>query len=270
MKGVYQIRNIITDKVYVGSSIDIETRWRKHKELLNKKNHHSPYLQNAWEKYGENSFVFEIIEEIYNEKELIILEQKWIDEKVAYSRECGYNARRQADSPLGTVWTKERKKNLSDKISGVNHPFYGKHLTQEHRSKISSSNKGKTAWNKGKKTSQETIKHLQAARKSQISLPHSQKTKEKISLALLGHEVKRETRKKLSEANFGKTLSEETKKKIKESSIKNSPPKLSYEQVQEIKKLKGTLSQTKIAELYGVSQSTISKIFLEAYSGRIS
>ena len=148
MKGIYQIRNIINNKIYIGSSIDIERRWRKHKERLNKKTHHSPYLQNAWEKYGENSFVFVIKEETQNDKELIILEQKWIDEKFTYLRECGYNARRQADSPLGTTWSLERKKEQSDRISGIKHPLYGKHLTERHKDKISCSNKGKTATQK--------------------------------------------------------------------------------------------------------------------------
>jgi hypothetical protein len=52
--------------------------------------------------------------------------------------------------------------------------------------------------------------------------------------------------------------------------MKNNPPKLTCEQVEEIKKLKGILTQIKIAEMYKVSQSIVSKIFLGAYNGRIS
>lgn len=61
--GVYKITNIANCKIYVGSSKDIENRWKQHMDALTKKEHANTHLQNAWNKYGCQSFKFEIIEE---------------------------------------------------------------------------------------------------------------------------------------------------------------------------------------------------------------
>ena len=61
--GVYKITNLVNGKIYVGSSKDIGQRWNQHKEYLNKNIHGNTHLQRAWDKYGENNFKFEIIEE---------------------------------------------------------------------------------------------------------------------------------------------------------------------------------------------------------------
>lgn len=65
-KGIYKIENIWDGKVYIGESNDIETRWKVHKDDLNNNKHHSYKLQEAWNKDGEISFVFEIIQEVEN------------------------------------------------------------------------------------------------------------------------------------------------------------------------------------------------------------
>lgn len=75
--GIYKIRNIVNNKLYIGSSCRMQKRKTEHLYDLRRNKHHSPKLQNAWNKYGENNFVFEVIEEV--EKNLIIREQFWID-----------------------------------------------------------------------------------------------------------------------------------------------------------------------------------------------
>lgn len=76
--GIYCIENMINHKKYIGQSIDIYSRWYSHKQKLNTNNHHSQYLQNAWNKYGESSFVFYIAElcdkDYLNEKEIYWIE----------------------------------------------------------------------------------------------------------------------------------------------------------------------------------------------------
>ena len=61
--GVYKITNTANGKFYVGSSKDIKNRWIQHQNELNEKKHGNAHLQNAWDKYGSQSFKFEIIEE---------------------------------------------------------------------------------------------------------------------------------------------------------------------------------------------------------------
>ena len=81
ISGIYKIVNKLNGKYYVGSSKDIcgkKGRWYNHKTDLIKNNHYNTYLQRAWNKYGESSFNFIIVEEI-NEKDLLLIEQKYLD-----------------------------------------------------------------------------------------------------------------------------------------------------------------------------------------------
>jgi len=77
MIGIYRIRNIVNGKCYYGSSKDIEKRWQRHRNEL-KNNNHNPLLQRAWNKYGEDNFIFEIVEEC-SESQLLKNEQKYLD-----------------------------------------------------------------------------------------------------------------------------------------------------------------------------------------------
>lgn len=61
--GVYKITNTANGKFYIGSSKDIEGRWKQHKDALNRESHGNPHLQRAWDKYKSHNFSFEIIEE---------------------------------------------------------------------------------------------------------------------------------------------------------------------------------------------------------------
>lgn len=65
--GIYQIRCLASGKRYIGSSARIAKRWYEHRRDLSLGDHRSPRLQKAWLKHGENSFVFELIEECAKE-----------------------------------------------------------------------------------------------------------------------------------------------------------------------------------------------------------
>ena len=91
MVGIYRIKNKLNKNSYYGSSKNIEKRWKQHKTLLKSKRHHNIYLQRAWEKYGENNFLFEIIE-LCDEKLLYEIEQKYLDTYPKYNiglKSCG-------------------------------------------------------------------------------------------------------------------------------------------------------------------------------------
>lgn len=199
--GVYLIRNKVSGKMYVGSSKDIESRWKDHKRRLNNGIHKNEHLQRAWKKYGESGFTFTTIETCEREM-LVELEQKYIDKYDSINK--GYN-QREAGS-IGQH-SEETKKKMSEWQKGIKR----KPLSEETKRKISEALKGK-------KKSEETRKRM-----SEAQYNKSEEHKRRISEAKMGHTVSEETRKKISESQkgkrtrLGKKHSEETKRKISES-----------------------------------------------------
>jgi len=123
--GIYIIKNKLNNKIYIGSAVDIVDRWRRHKILLQKNKHHSPILQNSWNKYGKENFDFIIVEEC-NKDILISREQYYLDillkandDNFTFFKSNGYNVNHRADSSLGREFTEETKVKMS-KIKSKN------------------------------------------------------------------------------------------------------------------------------------------------------
>lgn len=77
--GIYSIQSKIKpERIYVGSTVSINTRWRKHITDLMVQKHHSIKLQLHYNKHGIDDLVFSVIEEC-DLCELIYKEQYWID-----------------------------------------------------------------------------------------------------------------------------------------------------------------------------------------------
>jgi hypothetical protein len=70
--GIYQIQNLIDHKRIIGQSIDIYRKWYGiggYTDFLNQNKYFiNNYLQNAWNKYGQENFKFDIIEILPNWK----------------------------------------------------------------------------------------------------------------------------------------------------------------------------------------------------------
>lgn len=85
MRGIYSIRNLITGDLYIGSSEDVEVRIRYHLDRLRRNGYsinsddRKPYLQNAWNKYGEQVFKFKCIDEVEDGRDLLEVEQYYLD-----------------------------------------------------------------------------------------------------------------------------------------------------------------------------------------------
>lgn len=88
--GIYKIACTANNKVYIGQSIDIKRRWKEHKRRLNSGTHENLHLQNAWNKYGEYQFKFEILEKC-DEIHLNERETFYINLHQSYNNEFGYN-----------------------------------------------------------------------------------------------------------------------------------------------------------------------------------
>lgn len=62
VSGIYCIENKINNKTYIGSSKNLYQRLLKHFALLRHNKHENAHLQSAWNKYGEESFEWFILE----------------------------------------------------------------------------------------------------------------------------------------------------------------------------------------------------------------
>jgi len=140
--GIYKITNISNSKCYIGSSVDITKRQYQHMSDFKLNKHHNKHLQNAWNKYGKENFVFEIIEECSRDF-LLEKEQFYITKFNPEYNKCLIVL----GSPLGVKRTEETKQRMSiarmgrevssetrQKISKAN---FGKHRTEETRKKLS-------------------------------------------------------------------------------------------------------------------------------------
>lgn len=104
--GIYEIRNLVDNKVYVGSSVDIESRWKQHKYHFENRKHHNIFLQRAWYKYGESNFKFSVLQEA-SEQLIGTLEIEYISKFSALNPKLGYNLAAGGQLSLGNKNTKK-------------------------------------------------------------------------------------------------------------------------------------------------------------------
>ena len=111
---IYQIKNLTSGKVYVGSATFYDKRIGTHVSRLRRNKHHSKHLQSSWIKYGEDNFTFSILEHCSKET-LKDREQYWIDATNCCDPQFGYNmATRAESSRLGTKMPESAKKKIGD------------------------------------------------------------------------------------------------------------------------------------------------------------
>lgn len=213
---------------YVGKTVNIQNRYDAHCTKQRGNHHRANWLNQLY--FLGLKPVMQIIEEC-NEDTWANREIFWIK----YYRDLGcdlVNETNGGEGVTGHSWTPNEKQRLK-----MSEAKKGKSFTEDHKNKIREANKGKT-----------------------LSEDH----KRKISEATRGKTRDESFRYKLSEANkgeknphYGKPLSAETRQKISDSH-KGKNNKLTEQQVREIKY--SSLKQNKLALLYGVCTSTISRI----------
>jgi group I intron endonuclease len=97
--GVYQIRNTVTGKLLVGTSVDLPSILNRHRAELRMGRHKNRELQNDWAEFGPEAFEFEILDTLTPPErpdykpsdDLRALEELWLD-KLSPFGERGYNA----------------------------------------------------------------------------------------------------------------------------------------------------------------------------------
>lgn len=198
--GLYEIRNTVNGKIYIGSTNNLLRREKEHFKELRKGEHHSITLQRAFDKYGEESFVFTEICRCPDDR-LIELEQSLLDSTKA--AETGYNISPFANSGFrGRTWSESHKAWLSElrtgQYDGENNPFFGQKHTPETRARMRLNQVNRTGEANGF-----------------FGKSHSVEAREKMSRSRVGVTAGSKN------VMFGRKHSEESKRKMSETKKKN-------------------------------------------------
>lgn len=138
-KGVYKIINKTTGKYYIGSTVmTFLKRLQHHISRLRANKHKNPYLQNSYNKYGEDDFQFDIIE-VTDKIQCLVREQYWLDTLHCYDKSLSFNINLKATSVTCPENIEKRRQTMLKKYANGELD----HVKEILRNKI--------PWNKGKK-----------------------------------------------------------------------------------------------------------------------
>lgn len=133
--GIYVIKNLKTGHRYIGQSIDLKRRMRRQHQRLRDNKHENDYIQKHYNKYGDENFLFSIIEtcplEMLDEKEIY-----WINYYDTMNRAKGYNLESGGNAQKIISEEARRKK------QGCNNPMYGRKWNNTQRVRITLANRG--------------------------------------------------------------------------------------------------------------------------------
>lgn len=188
MAVIYRITNMINNKYYIGSAESFARREWQHKYKLKRGEHTNPHLQASWNKYGEDAFVFEILEEVPEGKTAFDVENKYLHVHVGLP-EC-YNVNTDAiGMRTGIPMSKKTKTLISAKVQQAVAEGRGGCFipSEETRRKMSEANKGNSG-PKGHIRTEEHRRNLSIANtgnQNWLGKKHSEESKLKMSKQVL-------------------------------------------------------------------------------------
>ena len=196
---VYQIFNSLTMKSYVGSSVNVERRWREHKRDLRRKKHSSIKFQNSWNFHGPDVWIWKILQN-GKKDQLPWLEALWMAK--LDSVDNGYNVTKITIEGNRVIRTFSEITREKLKIAGSKQV-----VTEETRKKMSESGKLRVA-------SEETRRKMSESKRN-----ISEETRRKMSTSSKGRRHSTESRKKISDSRKKMDCkpTEEVRKRISES-----------------------------------------------------
>lgn len=191
-------------------------RFKDHRVHLKRGTHHCYHLQRSWNKYGSESFIFEIVEDV-DPLKLAEREQFYMD---CYPQDQLYNICPTAYNQAGVKRSEEVKAKLKVLAKNRKRPIP---FTDEHRANISKAGSGRKHTDEAKKKMSEakkgrksSTKHIENFRKARTGVPTRKRTdeqKRKQSERQTGVKPSEKAKKKMREAKLGKKASDETRAK---------------------------------------------------------
>ena len=201
MIGIYRIKNLINGKCYYGSSKQIEKRFKTHKKQLKNNTHINCILQKAWDKYGEDNFLFEIVEEC-NLNILLEVEQKYLDLQPEYN--IGIKS-----SGGDNLTRNPNKDGIVRKMSESVKRRYNLMTDEEKKEKHSHPMELNPNWKGGLSISYCEICDKKISQGSKRCFKHIEFKRDGVKNPFFGKQHSDETKKKISEKRLGKYSGEQ-------------------------------------------------------------
>lgn len=187
--GIYVIKNKITGQSYVGQTLYLNKRRRDHFSALRRGKHPNKKLQTAFDKYGADSFVWDIIDIHVPCEDLDELEEKAIKELSGFTE--GYNQTPFAvNTNKGKPMKEDTKAKISRALMGNKNGCTPRDAeARRHMSEVRCGKKSNyPAWNKGlTKADHPSLEKLSQTKKGHLV---SEKTRVKISESLKAYRKK--------------------------------------------------------------------------------
>lgn len=242
--GIYQIRNIKNNKIYIGQTSDrfIERYWNHLWKLRNKK-HDNNHLQRSFDKYGEECFEFSIIHLLNDGEDVDALERYYISNA---PKNKIYNIQQGGqDATMKNVPMSNTTKQLIGEKNRTN--MLGKKHSDETKKRMSSSRKNKTQWSKCL-ISYETAKHIKELLMSGLT-PKDVSIKLNIDYKIVNNIYSSNTYKSVYVEGWNEFYKTHRKNK--------SLTQKEINQIQEVYKINNSISLT--SKITGFSRETVRK-----------
>ena len=208
--GIYKITQKSTGVPYIGSSVDVALRWKRHVSDLNCGRHHAVWLQRAWAKHGKEDFSFEVLEVVEDREKLRTKEATWLSR-----HKPNFNNLQPSNNSGVLQHGQETKSKMSssqkDRFNSVREKNDGKVLSKEHISLLIQRRRETVGWN----FSTEAREKMSTSAKNRP--PVTDETRERLRQANLKRTyppMSEAQKVKLSAAHKGKRLTPEHRAKI--------------------------------------------------------
>jgi len=210
--GIYAIRNRTNGHQYIGSAKNFENRWWWHCYWLRRGEHENIYLQRSFNKYGEETFDFIILEYVEDPELLTPREQHYFDTlKPEYNsnllagrppdatgRTRSEATRHRMSKAQKRAWTDERRRKESEARTGKTYEeLYGPDCAAEVREKLSATHRGLNHTDKARRKMSESAKRAWSPERRQSQ---SEALRDKMYGERYGPEHAAQIRQRQSEA----------------------------------------------------------------------
>lgn len=169
---IYKIHNVLTSQIYIGSSIDIKERIRRHFKDLKANIHHSLKMQRSFNKYGIENFKVEYLATCPEEYRHL-LEQWFID-----NNDCYYNNEKIVNKPsIGRIISEEQRESSRKRMLGNEYWKLTPPMSEENKLKQAERSRNRIWTDESRLKLSNSLK----GKKNTLGKFHSIETKKKMS-----------------------------------------------------------------------------------------